>query len=177
MFEKVEEYTAYAGIGSRDTPLEICSLMTGVAKMLDGRGYTLRSGGAEGADRAFDLGTSGMSHPEIYLPWEGFNNQSMTIKPTAAQLAKAYKVASKYHPAWQNCSEGARKMHIRNSFQILGLECDQPSKFVVCWTKDGKASGGTGQALRIAEAYKIPVHNLFHEEKRVMFYGHLGWEH
>lgn len=177
LFPKVEVYTPYAGIGSRDTPQDILSLMTGIARMLDERGYILRSGGAEGADRAFDLGTGGMSHPEIYLPWDGFNGQKQHIIPTSVQHSKAFKVASTYHPAWQNCSEGARKMHVRNSYQILGLECDEPAKFVICWTKDGKSSGGTGQALRIAERYKVPIYNLFLKECRAMFYGYLGWEH
>jgi len=27
----------------------------------------------------------------------------------------------------------------------------------LCWTKNGKSSGGTGQAIRIANDYKIPV--------------------
>ena len=38
-----------------------------------------------------------------------------------------------------------------------------PSNFVVCYTPDGKASGGTGQAIRIAEYYNIPIYNLFYE--------------
>lgn len=46
---------------------------------------------------------------------------------------------------------------------MLGPKLDSPVNFVVCWTSDGKASGGTGQALRIAAdpAYAIPVFNLF----------------
>lgn len=30
----------------------------------------------------------------------------------------------------------------------------------ICVDKDGKANGGTGQAIRIAEYYNIPVFNL-----------------
>jgi hypothetical protein len=44
--------------------------------------------------------------------------------------------------------------------QILGRWGDTPADFVVCWTKNGKASGGTGHALRIANYYNIPVFNL-----------------
>ena len=51
----------------------------------------------------------------------------------------------------------------RNAMQILGRWGDNPVDFVVCWTKDGKASGGTGHALRIAEYYNIPVFNLKNE--------------
>lgn len=37
------------------------------------------------------------------------------------------------------------------------------SSFVVCWTSDGKDSGGTGQALRIARDRNIPVYNLYNK--------------
>ena len=44
----------YAGIGSRETPAEIQAQMNEVAKELEAAGYTLRSGNAEGADKAFE---------------------------------------------------------------------------------------------------------------------------
>ncbi len=49
----------YAGIGSRDTPASILDLMTRIARRLSARepwGYTLLSGGAAGADSAFERG-------------------------------------------------------------------------------------------------------------------------
>ena len=46
----------YAGIGSRKTPKDICELMTRVARYLYFKGYTLRSGAADGADTAFEIG-------------------------------------------------------------------------------------------------------------------------
>jgi hypothetical protein len=48
----------------------------------------------------------------------------------------------------------------RNYRQIIGKDA-QNSEFVICWTKDGESSGGTGQALRIAAHHNIPIHNLF----------------
>lgn len=63
---------AYAGVGSRETPHEILALMTDVAKILGQHGWTLRSGGARGADTAFEDGAKGFKR-EIYLPWRGFN--------------------------------------------------------------------------------------------------------
>ena len=47
----------YTGIGSRETPHHILTLMTEIANILDNIGYTLRSGGADGADTAFALGS------------------------------------------------------------------------------------------------------------------------
>ena len=46
----------YTGIGSRETPVEIAAKMTELAVRLDALGYTLRSGGAQGADTFFDGG-------------------------------------------------------------------------------------------------------------------------
>jgi hypothetical protein len=51
----------------------------------------------------------------------------------------------------------------RNALQILGRYGSTPVKFVVCWTKDGKNTGGTGQALRIADYFHIPVFNFYRE--------------
>lgn len=158
----------YAGIGSRETPEHICELMTNIARELSDMGLILRSGHADKADLAFEYGANGKA--EIYLPWRSFNSDA-PLKGTA--IVGAYNIQSedlamKYHPAWQKCSDGAKRLHNRNVYQILGPGLghhlvETISKFVVCWTKDGKASGGTGQALRIAEAYNIPIFNLYNE--------------
>jgi hypothetical protein len=49
---------------------------------------------------------------------------------------------------------------------VLGWDLSAPVDFIVCWTKDGKASGGTGQALRLAEDRGIVIENLFFEDVR-----------
>lgn len=46
----------YTGIGSRETPEEVLSLFTIVGEFLAKKGYILRSGGAKGADKAFEVG-------------------------------------------------------------------------------------------------------------------------
>ena len=60
----------YAGIGSRETPKNKCRLMTKIAKILSGK-YTLRSGGADGADSAFEAGAG--DNKQIFLPSNYFN--------------------------------------------------------------------------------------------------------
>ena len=45
---------AYAGVGSRETPLLVQQRMTKIAAQLSKLGYVLYSGGAEGADSAFE---------------------------------------------------------------------------------------------------------------------------
>ena len=78
----------------------------------------------------------------------------------------------KYHPAAAKLSDGAFKLHCRNAYQVLGSELGnincvvkpQRVSVVICWTSDGKNTGGTGQALRIAEDHKIPILNMYNEK-------------
>ena len=48
--------SSYAGVGSRSTPDDIQQEMDVIARMLAVVGARLRSGGADGADRAFQFG-------------------------------------------------------------------------------------------------------------------------
>lgn len=149
----------YAGIGSRETPDNILKLMQNIAAELRVLGYTLCSGGALGADTAF---AEGDPDAQIYLPWPGYNKiEDPTL---AGPSPEAIKVASTFHPAWHRCGYGARKLHGRNMHILFGSNLDTPVDFVVCWTKDGKDSGGTGQAIRAAMVNNIPVFNLFFDE-------------
>lgn len=151
----------YAGIGSRETPLDILKLMTRLAITLANYNWILRSGGADGADSAFE---SGALHKEIYLPWNGFNNKFVDNKqyllPEETDAARDY--VYDYHPSGLYLKSGAFKLMVRNTYQVLGADLHTPADVVFCWTSDGKASGGTGQAMRIANDYAIPIINLYH---------------
>jgi hypothetical protein len=127
-----------------------------IAQILHECGYTLRSGGADRADTAFELGAGDVK--EIYLPWDGFNNRHDGI--VMGNSFAARKIAMQFHPYWDNLTAGGKKLHTRNVPQVLGRDLKTPSEFVVCWTPDGEASGGTGQALRIAAHYGIEIINL-----------------
>lgn len=151
----------YTGIGSRETPERILRIMLNIAKELAKEQYILRSGGAKGADSAFENGCiAGEGLKEIFLPWKGFNDNPSLLS-VVVRRDWAWDMAKKYHPAWDRLSIGVKRMMVRNCMQILGFTGDIPTDFVVCWTKDGNASGGTGQAIRIAIDYKIPVYNIF----------------
>jgi hypothetical protein len=160
----------YAGIGSRETPKDVILRMTELGMMFAKMGFTLRSGGAGGADSAFEIGcdkANGLK--EIFLPWKGFNKN---ISPHYDIPDKAYIVAQKFHPAWGKLSPAAKKLMARNTQQICGKNLDSPSDFIVCWTNDGCTSsstrtyktGGTGQAIDIASNLGIPVINLFNDD-------------
>ena len=69
-------------------------------------------------------------------------------------------LAARLHPAWERCSRAVRKLHARNVTILLSKTCDQPVSAVTAWTPGGVVTGGTGMAIRIAEAHGIPVLNL-----------------
>jgi hypothetical protein len=148
----------YCGIGSRMTPAAIQKQMTTIASAMAMQGWTLRSGAAEGADKAFEHGAD-LAHgfKEIYLPWRGFNDHpSLLTRPSP----DAYLLAQKFHPNWGALSEGGQKLMARNAHQLFGKDLNEPAELVICWTDRGLPNGGTGQALRMAEAYQIPIVNL-----------------
>ncbi|MBU2726318.1 DUF4326 domain-containing protein [Acidithiobacillus ferridurans] len=170
----------YAGIGSRDTPASILDLMTRIARRLSARepwGYTLLSGGAAGADSAFERGAG--SAKEVFLPWNGYNGGGSPDaggRIQALPLSDAYRVAAELHPGWSRLSDAARALMARNSHQILGADLKNPVDFVICWTPDGceteakrsRRTGGTGQAIALASRWGIPVFNLRRGEKETL---------
>ena len=158
----------YAGIGSREAPKEILDLMTKIASTLETGGYKLRSGGAGGADSAFEQGVTVPDNKSIYLPYKGFNgNKSSKYAPPTSE---ALNWAKKVHPYFEKLGEFARCAHARNAHQILGDDLNDPVKMVICWTPDGaecekeshsvELTGGTRTAICIAELNNIPVFNL-----------------
>jgi len=152
----------YTGIGSRETPRDVMITMYHFAIRMAERGLVLRSGGADGADTAFECGArKAGGSTEIYLPWHGFNGRdSQFTRPTDAAQA----LASEIHPAWDRCSRGARMLHARNCHQVLGMDLATPSAFVVCWTPGGKDVGGTRTAITLARTSGIRVFNLFNHD-------------
>lgn len=149
----------YAGIGSRKTPDDVLFVMQLIAKHLALQGWLLRSGGGEGADLNFEQGArlDRGPEPEIFLPWRRFRGHgSRLFQPTE----EAYIMASRYHPAWSKLNGSGMALMARNSHQVLGLNLSDPVDMVVCWTPGGAGGGGTGQALRIARDFDIPIFDL-----------------
>lgn len=149
----------YTGIGSRQTPPDVLAEMRVIGRMLAIKGWLLRSGGAQGADSAFEYGCDeGFGSKEIYTPWWGFNgNRSRSCRPSE----RAFEEAAQYHPKWQFLKYAVKLLHARNVHQVLGADCESPGQLLICWTPNGKAVGGTATALRIAQEFEIPIVNLF----------------
>ena len=166
----------YTGIGSRETPDYIYSLMQALACNLAGKGYTLRSGKAKGADTAFQQGVQdyitqreiSTCNCEIYIPWNGFEGGEglWNAWDIADWPTEAYNMAAKIHPAWDKCSRGAEALHARNICQVLGMDLNTPSKFVVFYAKEynGIVKGGTATAVNLARSRNIPTFNLYFDE-------------
>ena len=131
----------YTGIGSRETPKEILNVMYSLAQHLKTMGFILRSGGAGGADSAFEAGAS--PKMEIFIPWDGFSGKKQNGTTIIVPLFN-FDIAERFHPAWEKCSPGAKKLHARNCNQIMGRDTKNPvfSNFVICWTKGGAPVGG-----------------------------------
>ena len=138
--------------------------MTQIAQVLAEHGMILRSGGAPGADQAFEKGVTTWGKKQIFIPWEGFENRTTKEKCVYnledGDHEGAMGYFKKYHPGWMNVSKGGQRLHARNTYQVLGLDLDTPSLFVICWTYKGGGTGGTGQAIRLAKACFIPVFDL-----------------
>lgn len=156
--------TYYAGIGARDTPPLICSYMEQIGSWLAEEGWILRSGGADGADRAFEKGCDlAGGRKEIFLPEKGYNgNSSELFTPPET----AFQLIDEIWEDLKNRTPLVRALFARNCLQILGSDLDSASRVVICWTRNGTAVGGTGKAIQIAELYKIPVINLFDETQQ-----------
>ena len=172
---------AYAGIGSRRTPEPVRAAMADLAETLGRAGCVLSTGGADGADRAFERGALRTDAPiTVHAPWSGYNGyrpgrepeSDIDVRvpgPTDAVSGRAYlDLARRHHPAWDRCGRGARALFARNVAILagaLGEDGDSlPVLAAVAYTPNGRAdgrdAGGTGHGLRVARDLGIPAVNV-----------------
>lgn len=165
----------FAGIGSRETPEPILRIMTRAGTVLCNLGYRLRSGGAGGADLAFQLGVRlsprfyeiGM---EIYIPWNNFSDFYEDPSEGIWNADKFYdtkerskEIAIQARGSAERLSPGGLSLHARNSYQALGRFLDDPVKMVICYAKplsNNRVKGGTNTAVQIARSHNVPIINL-----------------
>jgi hypothetical protein len=168
---------AYAGLGSRDTPPDVLSLMETLAKKLAAERWLLRTGLSPGADQAFYRGALlGGGELELYLPWPGFEagarleSEGVGVRELARPRPAAFELARRFYPGWEELEPAARRLLARDAHEVLGADLSSPARLLVCWTADGSLDGdglykdGTGQALRIASEYGVPVLNLARQQ-------------
>jgi hypothetical protein len=174
--------SSIAGIGSRKISAEVSKNIFTLGFLFASSGFTIRSGGAPGADTSFEMGAVAYhdlkqrypdlpgelasDYLQIFLPSYRFSNRVADEvvyfhKATRPLSKKAQDMASSVHPNWPRLSEFARLLMARNSHQIYGLELNDPVEKVVCYTPDGATNiitsktGGTGQALRLANIHGL----------------------
>ncbi len=172
---------AYAGVGARATPAEVLAGMSDVARALGDAGFALSTGGADGADLAFETGALRTDAPvTVHTPWPGYNGYRPgrdpesgidVIHPEPSDTVGGMSflhLARSHHPAWHRCRRGARALFVRNVSILAGaLDNDGavlPVRAAIAWTPNGSAlgreAGGTGHTLRVAAELGIPVVNL-----------------
>lgn len=170
----------YTGIGSRETPEHICRMMKDIAAVAAMKGYTGRSGGANGADNAFEEGFLAIAPhlPEentaefdVYVPWARFNGRygpkhkrHNIILPSANEW-DAEQIMKTVHPIYAKGGKltgGALSLHTRNVYQVLGYNLKIPSNFLVCYAEptDNGVKGGTNTAWTLALQNGVECYNL-----------------
>jgi len=169
----------YAGIGSQKTPIEICNKFTAIAYALHLKGYILRSGGADGADSAFEGGLIDYyschqeghdKYKEIFLPWKNFNNNTSQLILEGYIPNEVVAICKDIYRRWDYVSDAVQRLHARNVYQILGHDLDTPVEFVVCWSDRPLADcGGTMFGVHLAQKHSIPVYNFINPSEELLF--------
>lgn len=189
----------YTAVGSRETPGEFISPMASLSRRLRENGWVFRSGKADGADAIFQMGAQLCmladfegKYGEVYKAWPKFNTNDNPFEPFKTEsgyslqpwwdivvtekniLDKAEALASTIHPAWDRLSRGAKALHTRNMFQVLGRDLATPSEFLVCYApvdKHGVPKGGTRSAYVLAQQNNIPCFNFATQSKMEIYGG------
>lgn len=189
----------YTAVGSRKTPVEFVAPMVALSKRLRELGWVFRSGKADGADAIFQTGAQmaldkdleGI-YGEVYKAWEKFNTNDYPYAPYVTEsgytlwnwwdivvtdkylINLAEERVSEIHPAWDKLSRGAKALHTRNVFQVLGKDLCTPSEFLVCYAEVDKykiPKGGTRTAFVLAKENGIPCFNFAIQSKEEIYSG------
>lgn len=153
------------GIGSRRAPETILTHMKTIGIWCLNNDIELRSGHCKGPDWFFEQGAQ--EYCTAYLPWVGYNSylkSRATLKCinyfAHLQLMRR-KLIFDNHANPYALNDVSYTFMSRNCHQVLGDNLDHPSNALVCYTPDGKHSGGTGFAMNLAYAFGIPIINMY----------------
>lgn len=158
---------AYAGIGARKTPPDIQDYMRDQARTLQDKGLILRTGDADGADKAFRDATE---HKLVYTPAQHIE-----------QWAR-HEVSLVCDTEYRQMNPYTQNLLARNMYQLFGSgahkDARQPSMFVLYWSLPSpqwgtgfhnnnyyNCSGGTRYAVRAACNAGIPTFNLYNQRQ------------
>ncbi len=162
----------FSGIGSRKTPPEICKILSKIGKKLQNvknpKSLILRSGGADGADKAFEKFVQSQNKI-IYTP-QNFNKKSENLDICISELESILDPNIKL----KNIRPFVKLLLLRDINQVLGDPINgwQKSKFLICWTPTenyaSREAGGSRYAIRCALKHNIKVYNLINNQTMKM---------
>lgn len=167
----------YTGIGSRRTPQHILDDMQSIGFTLSEMGYLLRSGNANGDDKAFAKGCDlQKGNSEIYLPFNNFNGgcRNSIFINNKTTLKQAHDIMVTLKPKGYTFNSRNTPFHRRNVFQILGGNLTKQTDFVICYTDTGAENekqiierndnSGTALAMTLASRLNIPIINMYNSD-------------
>lgn len=169
----------WAGVGSRETPVDILKVMIRLGRTLTDMGYVLTSGDAFGADRAFYFGAAQSGRfkevgAKIYVINNGFrgrhtDNDVFIDVSQFKDMKETYeKMAEEARGGFYGLNEFGKALHSRNVLQVHGPDLDQTISGMFLYSKSigkKKISGGTNTAYQLALKANVPIiKNLYVEE-------------
>lgn len=158
---------AYVGCGSNDTPSDVLSLMTRVARVLSSKGITLRCSEQSAADRAFIKGSQGRFysyvpvHPiddsldqedAVYTPYSPWAIPS-EIDPACGSATFARSL----DPKFLMLPEAEKRWEVVANSLIYSLDRESVAKMLICWSQAGDH---VERYLKKAAKAGVPVYNL-----------------
>lgn len=189
----------YTTVGSRNTPGPIQWLMARIARHLNQQGHGIRSGGARGADTAFQIGSmsSGTPNRRIYLPNPSFtvsgngsripldaDPQHVVLPPEnlheAIRILQRHRLGRSRIPHTANpetllSQDPVTALFARNVAQVLGGNLDNPSAGLIGYMPlPPAAPGGTKIAFDLAQARGVPTFNLADRHTLDLFLSKYG---
>lgn len=158
---------SYVGAGMSTAPKEILYLIEDAAQMLASEGVHLRTGCGQGPCEAFVRGAKDPSLYSVFIPGLVFGNLN-TKNPSIygpytegfIDFEHATNYARKFHPSWPGLAGTVQRMMAMVSYQVLGPQLIDRPLFVLCWTPNGIGGDTTGQVIRLAQAFSIPIFDL-----------------
>ena len=134
-------------------------------KLLAQKGYVLRSGGARGADSAFEMGCDSVSGKKQI--WSTCNSHEWKRHGWVVDIVSK----ACWEKPFLSMKPYIQELIGRNTYQLYGdpdlFEDCIKSAFVLYWSepKYGEnCSGGTRYAIRMAIAAGIPCFNLYNQK-------------
>lgn len=164
---------AYVGAGSSNTPSDVLSLMSQVARVLSSKGITLRCSEQSVADRAFIQGAQGRffsyvpQHPiddsldqanAVYTPYSPWAIASET-DPSSGSATFARSL----DPKFLMLPEAEKRWEVVANSLIYSLDRESVAKMLICWSQPGDH---VERYLKKAVKAGVPVYNLAQAEHR-----------